>query len=100
MLESDHIVSRVVISVVQVNIDTPADLTATVLMLLIVAVTSVPDTIVGDGDTLFNSVGTLTPLEIKDVVGHVIPVLTNILRIVELFVNAAWRILKLSAGGP
>ena len=63
-------------------------------------VASHPDAVVGDSDTISNGGFTLTPLEIKDIVGHIIPVLTHIFGVVEFLVDTARLVLELGARSP
>ena len=58
-------------------------------MLRIRGVTSYPDPIIRNTDSVVSCNFTLTPLKVKDVVRHVVPVLTDVLRVVELLVDAA-----------
>ena len=69
-------------------------------MLLVVGVASHPDTVVGNVVSVLDGCGALSPLEVKHVVGHVIPVLANVLRVVELFVDSAWLVYELGARRP
>jgi len=69
-------------------------------MLFVVCITGQPDTIVRDLDLVLNSSGRLSPLEVEDVVRHVVPVLTDIFGVVELLVDAAGLVVELSASGP
>ena len=69
-------------------------------MLLVVGVAGHPDAVVRDIEAVLDGGSALSPLEVKDVVGDVVPVLASVLRIVELFVDSAGLVLELSAGRP
>ena len=69
-------------------------------MFFVVSITGNPDTIVRDRKLVLDGSGRLSPLEVEDVVGHVVPVLADIFSVVELLVNTAGFVLELSAGGP
>ncbi len=69
-------------------------------MLLVGRVSGDPDAFIRDMEAIFDSHWRLSPLEIKDVVSQISPVLANIFRVVQLFVNAAGLILELGTGGP
>ena len=73
---------------------------ASILVLLVVGVTGRPDAVVGDIVAVLDGGSALSPLEVEDVVGHVVPVLASVLRIVELFVDSARLVHELSAGRP
>ena len=73
-------------------------------MVLIAGVARDEDTIVRDGssddvDVIFSNAA-LPPLEVEDVVGNIGPVLANVLRVVELLVDAARFVQELCAGRP
>lgn len=69
-------------------------------MLLVSGISGDPDALVRDNDTVLNGNWGLSPLEVKDVVRDVIPVLTDVLSVVKFFVNAARLIDELGAGSP
>ena len=103
MFEGQYVSLPIVVRVEQVDVSAPSLFTSfirCVLVPLVVRVTGDPDTIVRDHKTVLNGRGALTPLEVKDVVGNVVPVLANIFSVVEFFVNAAGFVLEFSAGSP
>lgn len=63
-------------------------------------VTSHPDAVVRDRDAISNGSLTLTPFEIKDIIGHVVPVLTHVFGVVQFLVDAARLVQELGARGP
>lgn len=69
-------------------------------MLLVGRITGDPDAFIRDVEVIFDSHWRLSPLEVKNVVCEVSPVLANIFSVVQLFVNAAGLILEFSAGCP
>jgi len=100
LLKSHHGVLEVVIRVVQVDVDTPRELSARALVLLVVGITGDPDAVVGDYDLVLNGHGGLSPLEVEDVVRAIVPVGANVFCVVELLVDAAGLVDELSTGGP
>ena len=95
-----HSVVEVVIRVVEIDINAPVEALAHGLMSLALSVAGHPDAVIRDIHALGLSNWRLTPLEIEYVVGHVVPGLAKILRVVELLVDAAGLILELSARSP
>jgi len=100
LFESHHGVLEEVIRVVQINVDTPGQLTARVLVLLVRGVAGHPDALIRNDNSLSDSNGGLSPLEVEDVVRDISPVLTEVLTVVELLVDTAGLVYELSACGP
>lgn len=100
LLESHGRRGEVVVRVVKVDVDTPGELAAHVLVLLVRVVTRHPDAIVRDLYSLCARKSALSPFKVEDVVRHVGPVLTDVFGVVELLVDAAGLIDELCAGGP
>jgi len=69
-------------------------------MFLVVGIASHPNSIVRNFIAVLNGDIALTPFKIEDIVGDVVPVFANVLRVVNLFVDAARLVIELSAGCP
>jgi len=82
LLEGQNVRFPVVVRVVKINVNAPGELASTILMLLVVAITRDPDTIIRNLVAILDCSGTLAPLEVEDVVRNVVPVLAEILRVV------------------
>ena len=65
-----------------------------------VGVTGDENALVGDGNIIFLCVGGCAPLEVEDVVLHVVPIFAQILGDVKFLVNFARLVLELCAAGP
>lgn len=100
LLESQCGAVEKVIRVVEINVKAPVQLLTEGLVSVAAAIASNPDSFVGDNDALSLCGSGLTPLEVEDIVGHVVPVLSEILRVVELLVDTARFVNELSAGSP
>jgi hypothetical protein len=102
LFKSHYRILEIIIRVVKINIDTPRQLSARILVTLVCSVTGDPDAIIGNYNSLRDGIWRLSPFEVKDVVRHKGPVLSNIFCVVEFFVNAAGFIyvFKLSASSP
>ena len=100
MFESEYTVFPVIVRVVQINIDAPRHFLSQILMLLVVGVSCDPDAIVRNLKAVLDGCSALTPLEVEDVVRDVVPVLPDVLRVVDLLVDAARLVNELGASGP
>ena len=71
-------------------------------MTFVCSVAGDPDAVIGNNNSLLYGIGRLTPFEVKDVVRHISPVLSDIFCVVEFFVDAARFIdvFKLSTSRP
>ena len=69
-------------------------------MLLVCGVAGHPDALIRNDNSLSDSNGGLSPLEVKDVVCYISPVLAEIFTVVELLVDAAGFVSELSACSP
>lgn len=69
-------------------------------MLFVVRVAGHPDPVVRDHHLVLDGHGGLAPLKVEHVVGDVVPVRADVLRVVQFFVNAAGLVNELRAGCP
>ena len=69
-------------------------------MLRIRGVTSYPDPIIRNTDSVVSCNFTLTPLKVEDIVGDIGPVLSHVFGGVEFLIDAAGLINELSASCP
>lgn len=100
LFEGEDWILEVVVWVVEVDVYAPLDSSGLVLMLRIRGVTSYPDPIIRNTDSVVSCNFTLTPLKVEDIVGDIGPVLSHVFGGVEFLIDAAGLINELSASCP
>ena len=100
LFQGEDWILEVVIRVVKVDVYTPLNPGCLVLMPRIRGVTSNPDSIIRNTDSVVTCNFALTPFKVEDIIGDIGPVLSHILGGVEFLIDAAGLIDKLSAGCP